>query len=327
MIDLRTKFAGLELENPIIVSSSGLTTTPEKIKKLAEAGAGAVVLKSLFEEQILIETSKMLEETVDSYGEGSDYLKAYVQQHKLAEYLTLIKESKAICDIPVIASINCYNDAEWVSFAKSIEDAGADALEINILAHQTDLEYAYGSFEQSHIEILKHIKKTVGIPVVMKLGNNFTNPIKLIDQLYANGADGVVLFNRFYQPDIDIEKMIHSSGPVLSHSSEFSNTLRWVGFAAGANNKVNIAASGGIHNPEEVVKMLLAGATAVQLCSVIYKKSNKHIMETLNFLIAWMKKKGFENIAQFQGKLSTKDTRGINYFERTQFLKYFTSQK
>lgn len=327
MIDLRTKFAGLELENPIIVSSSGLTTTPEKIKKLAEAGAGAVVLKSLFEEQILIETSKMLEETVDSYGEGSDYLKAYVQQHKLAEYLTLIKESKAICDIPVIASINCYNDAEWVSFAKSIENAGADALEINILAHQTDLEYAYGSFEQSHIEILKHIKKTVGIPVVMKLGNNFTNPIKLIDQLYANGADGVVLFNRFYQPDIDIEKMIHSSGPVLSHSSEFSNTLRWVGFAAGANNKVNIAASGGIHNPEEVVKMLLAGATAVQLCSVIYKKSNKHIMETLNFLIAWMKKKGFENIAQFQGKLSTKDTRGINYFERTQFLKYFTSQK
>ena len=327
MVDLKTNFAGLELENPIVVSSSGLTTTPSKIKKLAEAGAGAVVLKSLFEEQILIETSKMLEETADAYGEGSDYLKAYVQQHKLSEYLTLIKESKAICDIPVIASINCYNDAEWVTFAKSIEEAGADAIEINILAYQTELDYKYGTFEQSHIKILKHIKRTVNIPVIMKLGNSFTNPIKLIDQLYANGADGVVLFNRFYQPDIDIEKMIHTSGPVLSHSSEFSNTLRWIGFAAGANNKVNLAASGGIHNPEECVKMLLAGATVVQLCSVIYKKSDKQIMEMLNFLVAWMNKKGYENISQFRGKLSTKDLRGINYFERTQFLKYFTSQK
>ncbi len=327
MIDLRTNFAGLELENPIIISSSGLTTTPEKIKKLADAGAGAVVLKSLFEEQILIETSKMLEETTDMFGEGEDYLKAYVQQHKLSEYLELIKKSKAICQIPIIASINCYHDAEWITFAKSIQEAGADALEINILAHQINLDYDYGSFEQSHINILKHIKETVSIPVIMKLGNNFTNPIKLIDQLYANGADGIVLFNRFYQPDIDIEKMTHSSGPVLSHSSEFSNTLRWIGFAAGSNNKVSLAASGGLHAPEDTVKMLLAGASALEICSVIYKKSDKHIMEMLNFLVAWMKKKGFDNINQFKGKLSTKDLRGINYFERTQFLKYFTSQK
>lgn len=327
MIDLRIKYAGLELENPIIISSSGLTTTPQKIKKLADAGAAAVVLKSLFEEQILIETSKMLEETTDNYGEGADYLKEYIQQHKLTEYINLIKESKAICDIPIIASINCYHDAEWVTFAKTIEEAGADAIEINILAHQTDVKYTYGSFEQNHIDILQHLKKIVKIPIIMKLGDNFTNPVKLIDQLYANGADGVVLFNRFYQPDIDIEKMVHSSGPVLSHASDFSNTLRWIGFTAGYNNKINIAASGGIHTNEDIVKILLAGATAVELCSVIYKKSDKQIMEMLNFLVAWMKKKGYTNIGQFRGKLSSKDTRGINYFERTQFLKYFTSQK
>lgn len=327
MIDLRTTYAGLELENPIIVSSSGLTSTPEKVKKVAEAGAGAVVLKSLFEEQILIETNKMLEETPDMYGEGSDYLKAYVQQHKLSEYLELIESCKACCEIPIIASINCYNDAEWTSFAKSIEDAGADALEINILAFQTNLRYEYGSFEQMHIDILKHIKKTVSIPVIMKLGYGFTNPIKLIDQLYANGADGIVLFNRFYQPDIDIDKMVHSSGPVLSHASDYVNTLRWIGFAAGYNNKISLAASGGIHQSADVVKMILAGASAVQLCSAIYKKSDRQIMEMLTFLVNWMKSKGFTEISQFKGKLSRTDTRGINYFERTQFLKYFTSQK
>ena len=205
MATLETTFAGLKLRNPIIVSSSGLTDSAAKNQKLSEAGAGAIVLKSLFEEQIMMEADWMGDPNM--YPEGSDYLVGYIREHKLGEYLNLIKESKKVCNIPIIASINCYQNADWVEFAAKIEEAGADALEINILALQTDVQYVYGSFEQRHIDILSHIKKTVKIPVIMKLGDNLTNPIALIDQLYANGAAAVVLFNRFYQPDIQIDNL------------------------------------------------------------------------------------------------------------------------
>jgi dihydroorotate dehydrogenase (fumarate) len=224
MTDLKTTFAGLQLRNPVIISSSGLTNSAGKNKKLAEAGAGAIVLKSLFEEQILIEADHLKDPV---YSEGNDYLADYIREHKLAEYIELIKESKKVCDIPIIASINCYTDTEWIDFAKQIEEAGADALEINILALQSDVLYKYGSFEQRHIDILSHIKRVVKLPVIMKLGDNLTNPIALIDQLYANGAAAVVLFNRFYQPDIDIEKMVHSSGDVFSHSFEYTSLDRY----------------------------------------------------------------------------------------------------
>ena len=202
MATLETTFAGLKLRNPIIISSSGLTDSAAKNQRLYESGAGAIVLKSLFEEQIMLEADWLGDPNM--YPEGSDYLVGYIREHKLGEYLELIKESKKVCDIPIIASINCYQNNDWIEFAKKIEEAGADALEVNILALQTDLQYAYGTFEQRHIDILSHIKKTINIPVIMKLGDNLTNPIALIDQLYANGAAAVVMFNRFYQPDIDI---------------------------------------------------------------------------------------------------------------------------
>ena len=217
MTDLKTTFAGLSLRNPIIISSSGLTNSAGKNKRLAEAGAGAIVLKSLFEEQIMLEADQLKDPAF--YPEASDYLEEYIREHKLAENLTLIKESKKECNIPIIASINCYSDAEWIDFAKQIQEAGADALEINILALQSDVQYTYGSFEQRHIDILRHIKRTVSIPVIMKLGDNLTNPVALIDQLYANGAAAVVLFNRFYQPDINIENMEQISGAVFSTST------------------------------------------------------------------------------------------------------------
>ena len=170
MTDLKTTFAGLSLRNPIIISSSGLTNSAGKNKRLAEAGAGAIVLKSLFEEQIMLEADQLKDPAF--YPEASDYLEEYIREHKLAEYLTLIKESKKECNIPIIASINCYSDAEWIDFAKQIQEAGADALEINILALQSDVQYTYGSFEQRHIDILRHIKRTVSIPVIMKSGNS-----------------------------------------------------------------------------------------------------------------------------------------------------------
>jgi len=323
MTELTTTFAGIPLRNPIIISSSGLTNSPGKNKRLSDAGAGAIVLKSLFEEQILLEADQLNDPSFNA--EGSDYLVEYIREHKLAQYIDLIKESKALCAIPIIASINCYRDSEWIDFAKQIEDAGADAIEINILALQTDLHYTYGSFEQRHIDILRHIKKTVNIPIIMKLGNNLTNPIALIDQLYANGAAGVVLFNRFYQPDIDIEKIEHISGEVFSRSSDLYNSLRWVGIASSVVNKMDYAISGGVSSPESVVKSILAGASAVEICSVVYQNTNLFIGEATKFLQVWMERKGFENIFQFKGRLNTKDVKGINTFERTQFLKYFSS--
>ena len=298
MTDLKTTFAGLSLRNPIIISSSGLTNSAGKNKRLAEAGAGAIVLKSLFEEQIMLEADQLKDPAF--YPEASDYLEEYIREHKLAEYLTLIKESKKECSIPIIASINCYSDSEWVDFAKQIQEAGADALEINILALQSDVQYTYGSFEQRHIDILRHIKQTVTIPVIMKLGDNLTNPVALIDQLYANGAAAVVLFNRFYQPDINIENMEQVSGEVFSTSADLATPLRWIGIASSVVNKIDYAASGGVANPEAVVKVILAGASAVEVCSAIYQNTNAFIGESTRFLSAWMERKGFNNIAQFK---------------------------
>ncbi len=325
MATLETTFAGLKLKNPIIISSSGLTDSATKNQKLCEAGAGAIVLKSLFEEQIMREADWLGDPNM--YPEGSDYLVGYVREHKIGEYITLIKESKKVCNIPIIASINCYQDADWIEFATKIEEAGADALEINILALQTDINYVYGSFEQRHIDILSHIKKMVKIPVIMKLGDNLTNPIALIDQLYANGAAAVVMFNRFYQPDINIEKMTQISGNVFSNESNLANVLRWIGIASANVKKMDYAASGGIHSPEGVVKAILAGASAVEICSALYQNSYFIIEEYLRFLNLWMDRKGMETINQFKGILNVSDPKGVNTFERTQFLKYFSSRE
>lgn len=325
MADLKTTFAGLTLKNPVIISSSGLTNSAAKNAKLEAAGAGAIILKSLFEEQIMMEADRLRNPSY--YAEGSDYLAEYIRSHQLAEYLELIKESKKACTIPVIASINCYTDSEWVDFAKQIEEAGADALEINILALQSEVQYAYGSFEQRHIDILQHVKKTIQIPVIMKLGDNLTNPVTLIDQLYANGAAAVVLFNRFYQPDIDIEKMEQTSGQVFSCPADFGRSLRWIGIASAQVKKLDYALSGGTHKPEDVVKAILAGASAVEICSAIYQNTNSFINEANRFLGTWMERKGFERISQFKGKLNAQDVEGINTFERTQFLKYFSNKE
>ncbi len=324
MADLKTTFAGLQLRNPIIVSSSGLTNSADKNKKLCEAGAGAIVLKSLFEEQITMEADSLRS---SEYAEGNDYLVDYVRGHKLVEYIQLIADSKKHCNIPIIASINCYTDSEWIDFAKQIEEAGADALEINILALQTDRDYKYGSFEQSHIDILRHIKKVTQLPVIMKLGENLTNPVVLIDQLYANGAAAVVLFNRFYQPDIDVEKIAYTTGDVFSVPADLNTPLRWIAIASAAVDKIDYAASGGVHSAKDIVKVLLAGGSAVEMCSMIYQNSSACIQEMLTYLEGWMKAQGYDTISQFKGKLNAKDVKGVTMWERTQFLKYFSSKE
>jgi dihydroorotate dehydrogenase (fumarate) len=322
MKTLETTYAGLKLKNPIIVSSSSLTDSAEKNQRLCEAGAGAIVLKSLFEEQILLETEGM--EDFDPFVVGGNDLAEYMRHHKLEEYFNLIRETKRLVDIPVIASINAFDESNWIDFAKKIETAGADALEINILALQTSLDYQYGSFEQKHIDILKLVKKAVNIPVIMKLGDNFTNPVTLIHQLRANGADGVVLFNRFYPTDINIDKVEQCAGKAFTTEADLSKSLRWTGIASAAVGNYSFAVSGGVHNAAGVVKSILAGASAVEVCSAIYLKGNGIIKEMTDGLTEWMTSHTMDDINMFKGMLNLQyRNEGINTFERTQFLKYY----
>lgn len=324
MNKLLTTFAGLSLRNPIIVSSSGLTNRADKNAKLEQAGAGAIVLKSVFEEQIMMEVHHMA-----TYGspEESDYLNTYVRSHALTEYIALIQETKKVCSIPVIASINCFSNAEWTEFAHTVSAAGADALEVNILSIQTEKDYAWGAFEQRHIDIIRSIKKQVSIPVIVKLGGNLTNPIALIQQLYANGANAVVLFNRFYQPDINIDTLTYSSGEVFSSPADLSNGLRWAAIASAQVPQLDYAISGGVHDGKAAIKSILAGAAAVEVCSAIYQKGNGIITEMTQELTQWMDKQGYDALTRFKGSMNALSTHAGNPFERTQFMKYVSNKE
>lgn len=326
MKTIETTFAGLKLKSPIIVSSSSLTNSAEKNQKLCEAGAAAVVLKSLMEEQIHLDVEGM--EDNDPFVVGGNDLTAYMLEYKMDEYFTMIRDTKRVVDIPVIASINAYDESNWVSFAKKIEDAGADAIEINILALQTSLDYQYGAFEQKHINILKLVKNVVNIPIIMKLGDNFTNPVALIHQLRAHGAAGVVLFNRFYPTDINIDKVEQCAGKPFTTEDDLSKALRWTGIASAAVSNYSFAISGGVHNAAGVVKSILAGASAVEVCSAIYQRGNGVIKEMTDGLTEWMNTHTMDDIAMFRGMLNQQyRNEGINTFERTQFMKYYGSFK
>ena len=208
-----------------------------------------------------------------------------------------------------------------------MEEAGADALEINILSLQSDKDYTYGSFEQLHIDVLKNIKKAVNIPVIMKLGSNLTNPVALINQLYANGAAAVVLFNRFYQPDINIDTMTFTSTNVMSEANELAEKIRWTAIASAEVHQIDYAISGGVHCGKGVIKSILAGASAVEVCSAIYKYGEKEIAEMLKELEAWMESKGYENIESMKGIMNAKAAGSVNPFERTQFMKYYSNHE
>lgn len=317
---LETTFAGLKLKNPFVVSSCNLTNSPEKNKKWEDAGAGAVVLKSLFEEEIEAEADWM---QTGAHAEEQDYLLYYQRAHRLEEYLRLVRETKAVCTIPVIASINCYRLTEWTEFAQQIEQAGADALELNIMSVCSELDYEYGAYERLHIEIAKKVKQTVRIPFIVKLGKNLTNPIPLINQLYAHGASGVVLFNRMVSPDINLDKMAYATGDVLGRPSDLYESLRWIGLASDRVPRLAYAASGGVSDGEDIVKAILAGASAVEVCSVLYRKKEGVIKEMLDVLVKWMGSNNFDRIADFKGMMNAGKAGGGAAFERVQFYKRF----
>jgi dihydroorotate dehydrogenase (fumarate) len=327
-MNLSTKYLGLTLKSPIIVGSSGLTDSVVKIEQLEKYGAGAVVLKSIFEEEITMEYEKVVEEEAPNRYKDDflDYFDYRIKQDNLDKYIRLISEAKEKVSIPVIGSINCTQSHEWPYFAKNIEKAGADALELNVFILPSNLNLKADYIEKTYLDIIQNVIKEVSIPVVLKMSYFFSNLASVIEKLSSTGIAGIVLFNRFYTPDIDIEKMEVTATNVLSAPNELSTSLRWIGIMA---NRVScdLAASTGIHDGASVVKQLLAGADAVQVVSALYNKGPEYLVTMLNDLESWMKEKNFDRINAFKGQLSQEKSQNPSLFERVQFMKYFSDRK
>jgi dihydroorotate dehydrogenase (fumarate) len=332
MADLSTKYLGLTIRNPLVIGSSGLTNSVEDITKLEQYGAGAIVLKSIFEEQIMLEADYRLKKAEEDgllyteYSETLDYIDVHIKEKELGSYLQLIRDTKKKTMIPIIASINAISGLEWISFARQIEEAGADALELNIFVMPFNFEKTCQDNEMTYYSVLKKIKAIVNIPVSVKISPYFANLGSVIMKMEEFGADGVVMFNRFSSPDIDVNNLKITAADRLSTPYEMSNTLRWVAIMA-KRVKMDLAASTGIHDGEAVVKQLLAGATVAQVTSAIYKNGPEYIPELINYLNDWMDEKGFNLVEQFRGKLSQSETQNPEVFERMQFMRYFSEIK
>ena len=322
MADLGVEYLGLKLKNPIVISSSGLTGTIDKIRPLEESGAGAIVLKSLFEEQINYDAGSLILD--HDYPEAEDYIKNYTKNHSVENYLDLIEGAKKNTSIPVIASISCVTASDWVNFSRRIEEAGADALELNVYFLPTNKYTPSADFEDIYFDIVSRVTGIVKIPVAVKLGYHFTNILRLIERLYAHHVKGVVLFNRFYEPDIDIEKMKLTSAGVFSSPADLRHVLRWVALVNGKVGLMDISASTGVHSWEAVVKQLLAGARTVQVCSLLYTNGIKEIAGLVGGLEDWMNRKGFGEIEDFRGKMSYSHIPDPSAWERSQFMRYFS---
>lgn len=328
MPDLTSVYLGLKLKNPLIVSSCDLTKSLSGIKKCEDAGAGAVVLKSIFEEQFLIH-SDISESEYFIHPEATDYLRSghllEYAPHALTEMITAAKDAT---DIPIIASINCQTPHLWPRFSRQIEQAGADALELNVYILPIRIDESSNYIDEYHIKILQEIKKTVSIPVSIKLMSNISAVPYLAYKLCDEGCDGLVLFNWFLEPDIDTEKLVTKS---RIGKGNFYYTLRWVALTS-ERVGCDIAASGGIQSAQDVIKQILAGASAVQACSIFYKKGLSEINNILEGLAIWMEAHKFNSINDFKGELSFKKQelsfRNLGEAEayfRAQYLKTYSN--
>ena len=324
-MDITTRYLGLPLKSPIIASSSGLTDSTKKVQKLEEHGAGAVVLKSIFEEEIVFEHEDIMKEA-ESAGvnlDQFDYFDFHLRGEKLEKYTSMIKDSKATTSIPIIASINCVYSHEWISFTEQIQEAGADAIELNMFFLPSDFSRSGQEQEAMYFKIIEKLVNTVSIPIALKISYYFSSLGRMIQRLSKTGVSGLVLFNRFFSPDIDIENLTVKPSFVLSSPDELAISLRWVAIMA---NKVDcdLAASTGVHDGNAVIKQLLAGAAAVQVASCLYKHGTEYLKEMHDTLTAWMKTHHFNSLSDFRGKMSQDKASNPAAYERVQFMKYFS---
>ena len=330
MADLATSYMGLKLRNPIIVSSSDLTKTTEGIIRCYDAGAGAVVLKSLFEEQFLIRENVEGEDGI-IYPEALDYLRrGGLLEYAPEKICQMIEEAKKEINIPIIASINCQSPRLWPSYARQFEEAGADGLELNIYFLPISLDSPGAEYEEYHLKILEEVKKAVSIPVAVKLMSQLTSIPYLGYKLARAGCDALVLFNWFVEPDIDVKNLKTRN---IIGKGNFYQSLRWVALLAGRVD-CDVASSGGVRKAEDVIKQILAGASAVQVCTILYEQKFEVIKSILSEIEAWMEKHKNATIDDFKGELSFKmqelTFKGVGeadaYF-RAQYLKAYSRAK
>ncbi len=327
MANLSTEFAGLSLKNPLIIGSSSLTAKIENLKKMEEHGAAAVVLKSIFEEEITSEFDKLLDE-IDperNIDENLDYYDLKIKQDNISNYLKLIKEAKAALGIPVIASINCVSPHEWIYFLKVIESAGADAIELNVYYFPADFKRSSADMEKRYLDIIAKAKAEANIPIVVKMSPYFTNLGQMIKDVADTGVDGITLFNRFYKPDINLDtnELVHAS--VFSSEKDYLIPLQWIALMSG-KVETTLAASTGIHDGAAFVKLLLAGANANYVVSALYEKGFSVIEEILDYLESYMEKHGYATVSEMIGKLNESNISDPKYYKRAQFMKYFSGK-
>lgn len=315
---------GIDLKSPIIVGSCGLTADVDKMVEMEACGAGAVVLKSVFEEQIIydIKRNTHVVAPTDNYGDSYEYIASHVADDSLEKHFSMIREAKRRLTIPVIGSINCFSYENWLTYAVRFQEAGCDALELNmaILPYETSL--SADDVERTFTQIINTLRKSISIPVSVKVGTYFTDMAKQMQQLSWMGIQGVTMFNKSVQVDIDTESESMKNASWLSAPTDIYNTLRWVAILS-KKMRCDISASTGVYTSDDVVKMLLAGANTVQVVSCLYKNGVDYIKELQQGLESWMEKKGYDNVSIFRGKLSVQPTDKTSVAMRTQFMKYF----
>lgn len=323
MADLKTHYMGLELKNPLIAASSGLTDNLDNIRKCEEAGAAAVVMKSVFEEQIKAAVNHLFARSANMHTEMRDYLNRYGHETHLRAYIDEILKVKKNVSIPVIGSINCVSPGSWADFVRKLESTGIDGLEVNAYAAPNNPELTSEQVEQIYVDIFTEVNETASIPVALKLPPYITNPLRFIHRLVHAGVRSFVLYNRRVPFDIDIEKQQISVRHVISAPEEMSFSLRSIAMLSG-RYECDLAAGTGIHNTEAVIKHLLAGADAVQLCSVLYKKGIGHISNMLDGLNRWLNDHSIQSIEDMRGKLSYRNSTHPEAYERVQYVKAFS---
>jgi len=323
-MDTTTRYLGIDLKSPIIVGSCGLTADVDKMVEMEACGAGAVVLKSVFEEQIIydIKRNTHVVAPTDNYGDSYEYIASHVADDSLEKHFSMIREAKRRLTIPVIGSINCFSYENWLTYAVRFQEAGCDALELNmaILPYETSL--SADDVERTFTQIINTLRKSISIPVSVKVGTYFTDMAKQMQQLSWMGIQGVTMFNKSVQVDIDTESESLKNASWLSAPTDIYNTLRWVAILS-KKMRCDISASTGVYTSDDVVKMLLAGANTVQVVSCLYKNGVEYIKELQQGLESWMEKKGYDNVSKFRGKLSVQPTDKTSVAMRTQFMKYF----
>jgi dihydroorotate dehydrogenase (fumarate) len=330
MIDLTTNYLGLKLKNPIVVSASPLTEKLENFARLQDAGASAIVMYSLFEEQIEAESENLdaaMELGTNSYAEATTYLPDMPKYHIGPDrYIDLLHKAKRTVDIPVIASLNGNSRGGWIRYAEHMEEAGADALELNIFDVPTDPSRTAEQLEHGYCELVRAVRKAVKIPVSVKLGPYFTSIANFVKQLSEAGADGVVIFNRFYQPDFDLEELEVTPNLVLSSPHELRLRLHW---AAILYHQVEtyIAITGGVHDSTDVLKSMMAGAHVAMITSALLKYGIEHIGVVLAGVERWMDEHEYQSIKQMRGSMSLVNVENPTAFLRGNYLKMLGSYK